>query len=64
VDDDGGMPAVPLRVLLLAVLAAPALSACAGGSPLEACVQHSVDEGVDRARAEQACRDAGLGDER
>ena len=34
------------------------LAGC-GTSPLEACVQHSVEEGVARDVAEQACRDAG-----
>jgi hypothetical protein len=37
-----------------------ALSAgCAGSSEFERCVQHSVEEGLDRAVVEQACREAG-----
>ena len=47
-----------MRVALAAV--ALALTAACGTSPLEACVQHSVEEGVARDVAEQACRDAGI----
>jgi hypothetical protein len=41
------------------VLVVLLLTGCAGASELESCVQHSVDEGVARGAAEQACRDAG-----
>jgi hypothetical protein len=49
-----------VRLGLAAATLVLALSAC-GTSPAEACVQHSVEEGVDRGVAEQACRDAGRG---
>ena len=43
---------VRLRLVLVAVL----LTGCsAGASPLETCVEHSVEEGVDRAAARDAC---------
>jgi hypothetical protein len=39
-------------------LAALLLTACsAGTSAVEACVSHSVEEGVDRAAAQVACED-------
>ena len=39
-------------------LAVAALTACAAGqSPGEACVEHSLEEGIDRATAEAACED-------
>lgn len=34
------------------------LVGCAGSSAFEQCVEHSVEEGVDRDRAETACEDA------
>ncbi len=41
------------------VLAALLLSACSTGtSPVQACVEHAVEEGVDRAAAQAACQDA------
>lgn len=41
-----------LRLLVVALL----LSGCsAGTSAVEACVAHSVEEGVDRATAQEAC---------
>ena len=46
------------RLVPLALLLALS-SACAGTSEFEKCVQHSVDEGLDRAYVEQACREAG-----
>ena len=43
---------VRLRLVLVAVL----LTGCsAGASPLQTCVEHSVEEGVDRAAAREAC---------
>lgn len=43
------------------VFAAVALvTGCAGVSAYESCVAHSVEEGVDRAQAETACREAGF----
>lgn len=56
---DGPVP-IPARTGATALVLA-ALVACSS-SPLEACVRHSVEEGVDRRVAEQACRDAGRGD--
>ena len=47
---------------LVVVLLAVALAGCAGESPLERCVSHSVEEGVARDVAERACREAGIGD--
>jgi hypothetical protein len=45
---------VRLRLLLAGLV----LSACsAGTSPFESCVEHSVEEGVDRTAAEAACQD-------
>ncbi len=45
---------VRLRLALAALL----LTGCsAGASPLERCVEHSVEEGVDRAAAQSACED-------
>lgn len=42
-----------------AAWAVVALTACAAGtSAVEACIEHSVEEGVDRAAAEAACQDA------
>ncbi len=42
----------PVVALLLA------LTGCsAGQSPVEACVEHSLEEGIDRAAAEAACED-------
>ena len=42
-----------------AALTVGALAACAAGtSPVEACVEHSLEEGVDRADAEAACEQA------
>ena len=41
-----------ILTLLLAVLA---VSGCAGGSDLERCVQHSVEEGVAQEAARAAC---------
>jgi hypothetical protein len=38
------------------------LAGCSGRSALQACVQHSVGEGVARDVAEQACREAGRTD--
>ena len=41
-----------LRLLLVAVV----LTGCAAGtSAYDSCVEHSVEEGVDRAAAEDAC---------
>ena len=46
---------VRVRLALAGLL----LTACsAGTSPVEACVEHSIEEGVDRAAAEAACEDA------
>jgi hypothetical protein len=46
---------VRLRLLLVALL----LTECSAGTwPVEACVEHSVEEGVDRAAAEAACETA------
>ena len=47
---------VPLGFLLALT------TACAGTSEFEKCVQHSVDEGLDRAVVEQACRETGRED--
>ena len=44
------------------VLLAALSAACAGTSEFERCVQHSVEEGLDRAVVEQACREAGRED--
>ncbi len=45
---------VRLRLALAALL----LTGCsAGASELETCVEHSVEEGVDRATAQSACED-------
>jgi hypothetical protein len=52
------MPRRRARLGLLVVL----LPGCAGASSFEACVQHSVEEGVDRGVVERACLDAGDGD--
>ena len=42
-----------MRLLLVAVL----LTGCsAGTSAYDSCVEHSVEEGVDRAAAEDACK--------
>ena len=43
-----------MRRLLLALAAAVLLTGCST-SEYEACVDHSVEEGVERASAEQAC---------
>jgi hypothetical protein len=41
-----------MRLLLVAVL----LTGCSAGTPAyDSCVEHSVEEGVDRAAAEDAC---------
>ena len=41
-----------MRLLLAALL----LTGCsAGTSAVDACVEHSVEEGVDRAAAQEAC---------
>jgi len=52
---------VTIRSVPLALLLTLA-TACAGASELDRCVQHSVDEGLDRAVVEQACREAGRSD--
>jgi hypothetical protein len=39
------------------------LTGCAGQSAFERCVEHSIEEGVDRAVAEQGCASA-VGDDR
>ncbi len=45
-------------VRLRLALAALVLTGCsAGASELETCVEHSVEEGVDRAAAQAACED-------
>jgi hypothetical protein len=49
--------------LLSALLLVTALAGCAGESAFDRCVAHSVEEGVDRPAAEQAC-EAAVGDER
>ena len=50
---------LPMRRALLAAAAAVALAACsAGTSPIEKCVEHSVEEGVDAETARAACEDA------
>ena len=41
-----------LPVLLLVM----ALAGCGGVSELERCIDHSVEEGLDRAQVEAACR--------
>lgn len=47
-----------VRLALAAVL----LTGCsAGTSPVDACVEHSVEEGVERAAAQEAC-EAAVGD--
>ena len=46
----------------LAVAALAAAAGCSGVSELQRCVDHSVEEGVTRDRAEQGCRDALLDD--
>jgi hypothetical protein len=47
------------RRLAAAAVAAVVLTGCAAGtSSLEACVAHSVEEGVDEAKARVACQDA------
>ena len=44
----------PVRLALVAVL----LTGCSAGTPAyDSCVDHSVEEGVDRAAAEAACDD-------
>jgi hypothetical protein len=43
-----------MRLLLLAV--ALAIAGCSGVSELERCIDHSVQEGLDRAQVEAACR--------
>lgn len=52
----------PARRCLVVALLAGGLAGCAGESPLERCVGHSVEEGVERGVAERACREAGIGD--
>lgn len=47
------------RALLLALAL---LAACGGVSKLERCVEHSLEEGVARDRAEAGCR-AAVGDD-
>jgi hypothetical protein len=43
------------RLLVATVL----LVGCsAGTSPVEACVEHSVEEGIDRAAAQDACEES------
>ncbi len=43
-----------MRRLLLALSAAAVLTGC-GASEYEACVDHSLEEGVEQASAERAC---------
>lgn len=43
-----------MRLLLLAVVLA--LAGCGGVSELERCIDHSVEEGLDRSQVETACR--------
>lgn len=43
--------------LLVALLLALAVTGCAGESPLDRCIAHSVEEGIDASVAEQACRE-------
>ena len=54
--------ACPVLVRLTALLLMCALTACAGISEFESCMQQAADEGRGRQVAEQACRDAGLDD--
>jgi hypothetical protein len=51
-----------VRVQVAAVGLLVLLGGCAGSSPFERCVDHSVEEGLERSVAEQACREAGRGD--
>lgn len=48
----------PSSLLALALVTVGLLAGCAGSSSFEQCVEHSVEEGVDRERAETACDDA------
>ena len=48
------MDVVGRSAALLAVLLT---AACAGADAFETCVQHSVEEGVERTAAETACRE-------
>ena len=49
---------------VVAVVAVLALAGCsAGTSRVEACVEHAVEEGVDRGDALPACEDAVGGEE-
>ena len=43
-----------MRLLLLAAVLA--VVGCSGVSELERCIDHSVEEGLDRAQVEAACR--------
>ena len=45
-----------VRAAAVAVLALAA--GCSGVDELQRCIDHSVEEGVSRERAEQGCRDA------
>lgn len=50
---------MPSRAAALAALAVVVIvTGCAGSSELERCVDHSVEEGVDRVVAQQACERA------
>lgn len=56
------LPPAPLPALVTAppaaLLAGLLLTGCSPGiPPVEACVEHSVDEGVGRAAAQAACED-------
>jgi hypothetical protein len=45
-----------VRLLLLAPVLALLVTGCsAGTSAVEGCVEHSVEEGVDRTTAQEAC---------
>ena len=49
----------PMRRLLVLLVGLAGLTACSvGASPVDTCVEHSVEEGVDRTAARAACEDA------
>lgn len=57
-----GRPGRRARLVVpVVVLLGLTTAGCAGQSAYERCVQHSVDEGVDRGVVEQACREVGTG---
>jgi len=45
-----------MHVRLVALALALLTTGCGGVSELERCIDHSIEEGLDRAQVEAACR--------